>query len=306
MDTLKRGYVINNTLDLSSRVMSLETAKDIMLHCTTVSGKTLTFSSTTQDLIAGDYEAKLLLGSARERGWNIPIRSTVTGTVTSGTSSVRIRINGTAMSVSCTNGVFTYTTTDVITSLDNFIYNNNRLLSVDMHRMDLYYCTSMQSLFNSSRNLASIDAHGLDTRSVTTFFAFAHFCTNSLNSPDVTNINASSATNMRRFFSSCQNMITLPYLPAIPSGCDAGLMLSDCPRLTTIQSVGEGGIAATLDLSSPPLTLASAKVILSALQTVTSETLTFSSTTKGYINADSEALSLVTAARNKGWTISLS
>lgn len=304
MDTLKKGYVINNTLDLSSRVMSLDAAKDVMLHCTTVSGKTLTFSSATQDLIAGDYEAKLLVGAVREKGWTIPIRSTVTGTVTSGTSSVSIRINGTSRSVTCTNGAFTYTTTDVITSLDNFIYNNNTLLSVDMHRMDLYSCTSITNAFNSSRNLASINASGLDTRNVTTFQAFAHFCTNSLNSPNLQNIDTSSATSLRRLFSSCQNMVTLPYLPKIPSDCDTSLMFDDCPRLVTINACGP--ISETVSFASSPLTIFSARVILRQLQTVTSETLTFSSTTKGYINADPEALSLVTAARNKGWTISLS
>lgn len=304
MDTLKKGYVINNTLDLSSRVMSLDAAKDILLHCTTVSGKTLSFSENTQDLIAGDYEAKLLVGSAREKGWNIPIRSTVTGTVTSSAYSINIRINETARSVTCTNGAFTYTTTEVITSLNNFLYNNNRLLSVDMHMMDLYSCTSITNAFNSSRNLASINASGLDTRNVTTFQAFAHYCTNSLNNPNLQNINTSSATSLRRLFSSCQNMTTLPYLPEIPSGCDTSLILDDCPRLTTISEASP--IYETVSFSASPLSLASAKVILRALQTVTSETLTFSSTTKGYINADSEALSLVTAARNKGWTISLS
>lgn len=304
MDTLKKGYFINNTLDLSSRVMSLDSAKVILGALQTVNSETLTFSSATQDLIAGDYEAKLLVGSARERGWNIPIRSTVTGTVTSGTSSVSIRINGTSRRVTCTNGAFTYTTTDVITSLDLFIYNNNKLLSVDMHRMDLYRCTSITNAFNSSRNLASINASGLDTRNVTTFQAFAHYCTNSLNSPNLQNIDTSSATSLKRLFSSCQNMVTLPYLPEIPSGCDTSLMFDDCPRLTTIDACGP--ISETIDMSAAPLSLASAKVVLVQLQTVTSETLTFSSTTKGYINADSEALSLVTAARNKGWTISLS
>lgn len=299
MDTLKKGYVINNTLDLSSRVMSLDAAKDVMLHCTTVSGKTLTFSSATQDLIAGDYEAKLLVGAVREKGWTIPIRSTVTGTVTSGTSSVSIRINGTARSVTCTNGAFTYTTTDVITSLDNFIYNNNNLLSVDMHRMDLYSCTSITNAFNSSRNLASINASGLDTRNVTTFQAFAHYCTNSLNSPNLQNIDTSSATSLRRLFSSCQNMVTLPYLPKIPSGCDTSLMFDDCPRFTTIDACGP--ISESIDFSPCPLNLASAKVVLAQLQTVTSETISFSDTTWGYILGDDEAIELLESAYDRGW-----
>ena len=110
--------------------------------------------------------------------------------------------------------------------------------------------------------------------------------------------------NFDSAFYGCTNLIRLSGFPGMGSSVSTtGNMLYNCTALTTIDSSGDQ--YKTIDFSYCPLTLASAKVILNALQTVTAETLTFSSTTKGYINADSEALALVAAARNKGWTIAL-
>ena len=99
-------------------------------------------------------------------------------------------------------------------------------------------------------------------------------------------------------------MRRIEYFPGIPSSVTNTdqLLLN---QSTITQIIAAGDQYKTLDFSSCPLTLDSAKVILNALQTVTSETLTFSSTTNDYINADSEALALVSAARSKGWTIQL-
>lgn len=103
-------------------------------------------------------------------------------------------------------------------------------------------------------------------------------------------------------FRGCTNLKWISNLPGIKQE-DMNFCYG-CSSLTTISEASP--IYESVSFTDSPLTLASAKVILRQLQTVTNETLTFSSTTKGYINADSEALSLVTAARNKGWTISLS
>lgn len=62
----------------------------------------------------------------------------------------------------------------------------------------------------------------------------------------------------------------------------------------------------SVNLSDSPLTLQSAINVLNALQDVTSyggATLTFSSTTKGYINNDQDALALVYQAQSNGWTV---
>lgn len=105
-------------------------------------------------------------------------------------------------------------------------------------------------------------------------------------------------------FRYCSGLVRINRFPGVLSGCNTTNAMDSCTALTTIDS--SGPISETLSFSNCPLNVASAKVILSALQTVSGKTLTFSSTTKTAINGDSEALSLVTAARNKGWTISLS
>ena len=102
-------------------------------------------------------------------------------------------------------------------------------------------------------------------------------------------------------FRGCTNLKWISNLPGIKQE-DTNFCYG-CSSLTTI--IEASPIYETVSFADSPLTLDSAKVILEQLKTVSGKTLTFSSTTKGYINADSEALSLVTAARNKGWTISL-
>ena len=105
-------------------------------------------------------------------------------------------------------------------------------------------------------------------------------------------------------FYGCSNLIRINRFPGVLSGCNTTKAMDSCTALTTIDS--SGPISETLSFADCPLNVASAKVILSALQTVSGKTLTFSSTTKTAINGDSKALSLVTQARSKGWTISLS
>ena len=296
---------INQNWDMSPcSSLSLQSAKNVLSALGSVS-KTASFHANTQDKIAGDYEAKMLLAQARQRGWTIAVASTIRGTVTSSTSSISLKINGSSISVSCSEGAFTYRTTNTITSLNQFLYNNRTILTIDMHQMDLYSCTNMGDMFNTAMSLTSAIVKELDTRNVTTMYAMFNYCP-PLASLDVSKLDTRSVTNFTYFCGYNGNVTNLSELPAIYSGADTSNMFVSCGGLVSIDSVGEGGIAATLDMSSCPLSLASAKVILNALQTVTSETLTFSSTTIGYINADSEALSLVTEARNKGWTISLS
>ena len=296
---------INQNWDMSPcSSLSLASAKNILSSLGSVS-KTAVFHANAQDKIAGDYEAKMLLAQARQRGWTIAVASTIRGTVTSSTYSISLKINGSSVSVSCSGGAFTYRTTNTITSLNQFLYNNRTILTIDMHQMDLYSCTNMGDMFNTAMSLTSAIVKELDTRNVTTMYAMFNYCP-PLESLDVSKLDTRSVANFTYFCGYNGSITSLSELPAIYSGADASNMFVSCSGLTTINSVGEGGIAATLDMSSCPLSLDSAKVILNALQTVSSETLTFSNTTIGYINADTEALSLVTAARNKGWTISLS
>lgn len=295
---------INQTFNMAQcSSLSLQSAKNVLSALGTVS-KTASFHDTTQDKIAGDYEAKMLLAQARQRGWTIAVASTIRGTVTSSTSSISLKINGSSVSVSCSSGAFTYRTTNTITSLNQFLYDNRTILTIDMHQMDLYSCTNMGDMFNTAMSLTSAIVKELDTRNVTTMYAMFNYCP-PLASLDVSKLDTRSVTNFTYFSGYNGNITSLSELPAIYSGADTSNMFVSCGGLVSIDSVGDGGIAATLDMSSCPLSLESAKVILQALQTVEAETLTFSATTIGYINADSEALSLVTAARNKGWTISL-
>lgn len=112
-----------------------------------------------------------------------------------------------------------------------------------------------------------------------------------------------TTTNIAAAFEGCTNLVRITNLPAIPTGKLYNDPFENCTSLTTIDTAGD--ITETVSFSYSPLSLASAKVILRALKTVSGKTCTFSSTTKGYINGDAEALQLVTAARGRGWTIPL-
>lgn len=102
-------------------------------------------------------------------------------------------------------------------------------------------------------------------------------------------------------FSGCTRLRRITNMPGIANGANTSNAFSGCSALTTIDACGP--ISETIDISAAPLNLNSAKVILRQLQTVTSETFTFSSTTLGYINNDNEAMTLVQSARNRGWNI---
>lgn len=560
MDTLKKGYVINNTLDLSSRVMSLDAAKDIMLHCTTVSGKTLSFSTNTWGLILSDDDAIEILEGIYSKGWNSN-EPDIQVIADSGYNGV-VRVNSADLQLTQvgSTGFWYGTAPSSVTSLDYFMkhngssnYNstsenvkaarfgrgmktktasctsidymfscnvsdsskfvridvthlntssvtigrqafavlrdnsegvelrgiedldmhsattlNNMFIHtrvkggyVDLHKWHVnsssasfegmfgsanenwsmginncFYVTpgywgknpisnysaasfkpvpypyhdinvvaasgfngqmykdsalvnmtkdntlgiwyydfgssytfttnSVRSLFRNSNNstvtenlysvsfkrdafsraddasldtygmfmgcraLRSVDAVALSNKMTTGAYQMWNMgiasSSNlvSMNLPEFTQNYGYSATfqycNSIRYakfptiknasgyfasvFSGCTNLRRITNMPGILNGANTTNAFTGCSALTTIDACGP--ISETIDMSAAPLNLASAKVVLAQLQTVTSETLTFSSTTKGYINADSEALSLVTAARNKGWTISLS
>lgn len=112
-----------------------------------------------------------------------------------------------------------------------------------------------------------------------------------------------TTTNMNYTFRNCTNLVRITNLPAISVNITSNNPFENCTSLTTINAAGD--ITETISFSDSPLNLASAKVILNALKTVSGKTCTFSSTTKGYINGDTDALQLVTAARGRGWTIPL-
>ena len=102
-------------------------------------------------------------------------------------------------------------------------------------------------------------------------------------------------------FSNCTNLIRIKNLPGLASTATANSPFVGCTSLTTIDA--SGPISKTLSFADSPLTLDSAKVILNALQIVTSETLTFSSATCALIQADNDAKQLVVEAIAKGWNV---
>lgn len=113
--------------------------------------------------------------------------------------------------------------------------------------------------------------------------------------------NTISETSFEYTFWNCTGLVRLENLPSIPSGCSTANAFSGCSSLTTIGSCGDQ--YATISFADSPLSLETAKILLRSLQTVTSETITFSNTTVGYINSDGEATLLAYLASLRGWNL---
>lgn len=115
--------------------------------------------------------------------------------------------------------------------------------------------------------------------------------------------NESAGDYFANIFNGCSGLIRISNLPSIANSIDTSAAFTGCTALTTIDSSGQ--ISETIDLSPCPLNIASAKVILYALHTVTSESISFNSSTITAIQADNEAMTLVARAISRGWTVNV-
>ena len=199
-------------------------------------------------------------------------------------ATIQARINNTLTTINVDQSTGYWRWIGTITSLNSFMLDSNNCSSVKIHYRDSTPI-SMYQLIRRCQTITHLDCSGVEVSNL--YFAFG------LNSTDYNN-----------GYRSALQSIKLPIIRNTTSSSN------DCFAQTRqLTDVEASYIESSLSFSFSQLTLQSAINILNALQDVTSyggKTLTFSSTTKGYINNDPDALALVAnAVNNLGWTIAL-
>ena len=168
--------------------------------------------------------------------------------------------------------------------------------------------TNMEAMFNSNDPskpliLKSIgDLSKWDVSNVTDMHYMFRGCT-SLNELNLSSWNTSKVTTMYEAFSNfiawnkyTEFSIPKINIPPIPKDCNTDHAFSFDYSLTTIESSGK--ISKSLNFQWSPLTHDSAMVLINALDSVNTGTLTLSTATKETLSAEEIAI-----AENKGWTI---
>ena len=288
LTTIDNSGPISKSIDLSPCPLTLSSAKVILNSLQTVTSETITFSTTTLGYIFQDDDALELVRQAKLKGWNVAnANRLITGTVASGVSSIKLRINNNSakdVTVTCTNGRFAYNVTESITTIRNILsQSSGQITSIDFSNCDLSTCTAAINTFLNQTVLTKISLKGCDTSNITNWQGC--FATNTGTSA-IQEIDFRGCT----FSSSITNV---QYL------------FMNATALTTFKTDSNTSILQNWDMSPcSSLTLASAKNVMRALGTISGKTAAFHANTITLINNDTEALRLAAMARQRGWTIS--
>lgn len=184
-------------------------------------------------------------------------------------------------------------------------YDSNRmfsecrnLVSLDASKLKLSNTvTSLEETFATMWKCTNLIVNGIDTSNITSMEGtFRNI--NIIKNLDISGFNTSNVTDMVLLFASN------PYLQKLSLNFDVSkvvnmdLIFSACQSLTTVTGVFEG-TKINLDLSSCPLTNASAMVFINGLSNVTeTKTLSFNSSTYNTLTPEQIAV-----ATSKGWTV---
>lgn len=195
-----------------------------------------------------------------------------------------------------------------VTSMRAMFNDCHALISVgDLSKWDVGNVTDMRSMFNADGPnpliLTSIgDISGWNVANVTDMSYMFRGCT-SLDELNLSSWNTSKVTTMYEAFSNFNawNKYTdfsIPKInvPPIPKNCNVDHAFSFDYSLTTIESSGK--ISKSLNFQWSPLTHDSAMVLINALDSENTGTLTLSTATKETLSEEEIAI-----ATDKGWTI---
>lgn len=265
----------------------------------------------------------------------IPIEKYISGTSTliSSSFTFQLRLVGgvmttyTAITDSNGNWRVDFQIGDKVDSMYQAFDGNTNVTSIDLHTMDFSECTNYDYAFRMCKFLEKI--YGVENL-VTSNCVNCRFMFNRCfslkydsNSPmDLSQWDTSNVTSMYYFMGSNSAdrntwiadtgnnafyQCLAVNLPPIPSGCDTGYVYINHQGLQDVATCGAiGAVIGGIGFNhSTNLTLASAIVILSALQDLNGETatLTFANTTITLIQNDTTAMNLVAQAQSFGWTI---
>lgn len=216
---------------------------------------------------------------------------------------------------------------DKVYSMRESFLDNQYITSIDLHTMDFSQCTNFyQSFFGCKYLEKIIGVENIVTSNCTTCYGMFRNCYSlryDSNSPldlsqwDTTNVGSmyylmgSSNVDKNTWIADTGNyafyQCLAVNLPPIPSGCNTNGLATWQQGLQDIATCGAiGAVSGVIGfIQSTNLTLASAIVVLSALQDLDggTATLSFATSTRTLIQADTTAMNLVAQAQSYGWTI---
>lgn len=218
--------------------------------------------------------------------------------------------------------------TSQVTDMGWMFTNNNDLLVLNVSDLNTSNVTNMNSMFGGCHKITTISVSNFDTSQVTNMYNMFFGCL-ALTALDLSNFNTSKVTNMAEMFGNCSTLIFLDLSNFDTSKVtDMHRMFYSCSGLTTLNLSGWNmssvmgsylktfnmfdvckvlstvlgpitGIKENLDLSSSPLTNASAMVFINGLAEVTeAKSITFKASTFDTLTPEQIAV-----ATSKGWNV---
>lgn len=166
--------------------------------------------------------------------WSIHAPYHIRGTVTSGTTSITLRINNTYVVVPCVNDAFDYEYQKPITSLSGFIQNNTTITSIDFSDADdLLEVVNISSAFAATTALTTINFSTCTLENVTNAVS-AFNSALALTSVNLSNATFSKLTNGQNMFTTAGlTSLSLPEA-TFESLTNGYQMINNCQSMTTL------------------------------------------------------------------------
>lgn len=191
--------------------------------------------------------------------------------------------------------------TSNVTYMSNMFSHCSSLTSLDLSNFDTSKVVSMGGMFSGCSRLTSINLYRFDTSNVKEMDCMFSGCSYFLKTLDLSNFDTSKLWNMAAMFYNCTSLTTLRLTNWDFSNVwiDFAMenMFYGCSCLTTVYGPIKG-IKVDLDLSSCPLTNASAMVFINGLENETDKTITFKASTYNTLTDAQKKI-----ATDKGWTV---
>lgn len=226
------------------------------------------------------------------------------GIVLDGSSTLTVRVNDTNYELPVDeNGNFSFTTTEPIVSLSDFLANKSNVESIEFSTDSRYWDTSqlesMNSMFWNCSSLKEINLNSFNTTNLRGM-AYLFYGCNNLQNVWMDNTNAPHLVENHDMFNGCSNL-TEVYLGSYGDGTTR---LSF--RLNPTEISFSGPIYNDVVIGTD-IPLYSVKNIIGNLSTPYSgsQTIDFNQNVRNQISSDDEIMEMVNEKRNLGWVINL-
>lgn len=186
------------------------------------------------------------------------------GTVTDGTTSLSMTINGSGEQAIVNDGYFMYNWTGTVTTgLYMMFRNNTTLKTLENLSVDASNCQNARMMFNTCTNVTKVDLSSMNATSCTIFDnMFSHaskletiimprynlvaaqniggmFCYTKIKNVDLSCFSGAPLTTIDSLFTGCNQLLTADLTPLNTSGCTSiGEMFNGCSSLIEINMSG--------------------------------------------------------------------